>query len=183
MNKTSQALYGIKGAINSKVHQEVAAELIELGARMIEKAANSKTYQNRTKNLIQSYGSCLYVDGKEWKGEFGYQHGISTLAATDRDHPSRRYYPDWGIENQPRKNPVDGVEETGFEAMERFFDEYKAPKGKWQLVIAAGMFYGSAVESKGYKVISQIAADLEASAVATKYKGVVKELPNCWNGI
>lgn len=183
MYKSVQALYGIKGAVKSALHQRVAAELTELGARMIEEASRTKTYKNRTGNLVESYGSCLYVDGKEWKGDFKYTYGESTLAATDRAHPSRRYYPAFGVGNTPRKNPIDGTEETGFEAIERFFDDYKAPKGKWQLVIAAGMFYGAAVEARGYKVISQIAMELYGSEEAMKYKGVVKDVPNRWTGV
>lgn len=182
MNRVSQAIYGIKGMIKSDIHQKVAAELMDYGAELIRKAIATKMYQNRTCNLVSSYGIGLFVDGREWKGPFIDTPAMSGLYH-EMDYPGRLYSTSGTSSTMvDRVDPSDGFSGKAYDYLDRFFDEYKAPKGKWQLVLVAAMFYGSAVEAKGYDVISQVAVEMASSQVAQKYKGIVKPVPNIWNG-
>lgn len=182
MNKVSQAIYGIKGMVTSEVHQRVAAELLDYGAELIKRAVATKMYQNRTTNLVSSYGVGLYVNGREWKGPF-----IDTPAMSgvyhEMDYPGRLYSLEGvGSRMVVRKDPTDGFEGKAYDYLDRFFDEYKAPSGKWQLVFVAAMFYAAAVEARGYDVITQVAVEMASSQVAQKYRGIIKAVPSVWNG-
>lgn len=170
-----RTLYGISGAVKSAVRQKVAAELIDFGAEMADRAAATKSFQNRTHNLISSYGSSLFVGGREWRGV------VDTKAVTEGpEYPARHYASGTAVNFLPQRKTPDGLMETGYDAVERFFNEYesegKCPKDKWQVVVVAAMFYGSAVELKyKYQVISGIASEFNASNIVTKYKGRVKD--------
>ena len=182
MNKVSQRLYGIKGLIKSEVNRKIAVELLDFGADILRSAIESKEFTNRTYNLISSYGIGLFVDGREWKGQMAHPEALRGLFC-EMDYPGRimsNVAPGMMLEN--RFNPLDGTEGNAYDYLDRFFDEYQAPKGKWQLVLVAAMFYGSAVEAKGYDVISQVSYEMASSEVARKYKGVIKNVPNRWMG-
>ena len=193
MYKAVQKLYGIKGAASAIFRAAVAEELIAEGQRLVDKAGAEGSYNNRLNNLRQSIGSCLFIDGKEYQGpsQFAKEfksnlarfeaHGWDTTPVR-REGYSRRFYQNAAPSLGPRKFP-DGEEMDGDDAINKFFNEYEAPKGVWQLVVAAAMFYGAAVESKGYQVVSYVQHSMKNSEVAQKYGGVIKDVPNRWNGV
>lgn len=188
LSTLTRKLYGLKGSVNAKVMAAVAEELIAEGQRLVDKAGAEGSYNNRLNNLRQSIGSCLFIDGKEYKGpsQFAKEfksnlarfeaHGWDT-APVRREGYSRRFYQNAAPSLKPRKFP-DGEEMDGDDAINKFFTEYEAPKGVWQLVVAAAMFYGAAVESKGYRVIYFIGTEMFHSEVYRKYKASIGNVPN-----
>lgn len=143
-----------KGGID--VSQSFYEELIKEGETLMLSAYLHSEYINRTKNLMDSYGSCLYVGGKEYPN-------------------SRRYLNDTPEAEVPKK--WYGVEMRGREALDEFFNDFKAEKGKIQLVVVAAMPYAAIVELKyKYRVISSISSDMDS--LAKKYKGRVVDLPS-----
>lgn len=191
LNTIARKLYGLKGYLKAQAIAAAADELIAEGQRLVNKAGEESSYQNRLGNLRSSIGSCLYINGKEYQGpsqiarEMNTQlarfeaRGLDTTAVR-REGYSRRFYEAAPASTKPRKFP-DGETLDGDDAINKFFNEYKAPKGVWQLVVATGMYYSGAVEAKGYWVISFIRYSMSNSAVAQKYKGIVKDVPNRWN--
>lgn len=193
LSTLTRKLYGLKGSVNAKVRAAVAEDLIAEGERLVEEVGAEGSYQNRLNNFRLSIGSCLFVDGKEYQGpsqvakEFKAAMTSAALRGLDvkfisREGYSRRFYQGAEASIKPRKFP-DGEEMDGDDAINKFFDEYKAPKGVWQLVIATAMFYSAAVEAKGYKVVSFIGQSMSESEIATKLKGDVKDVSNRWNGV
>lgn len=180
MNKVSQTLYGLKGLVRIETRKAIASKLLNYGAELIKRAVETKQYQNRTGCLVASYGVCLYYDGREWDTP------VEKTPAMDGviyEAPGRLYSMEGAGFMVEQKNRVEGW--SGFPAdyLDHEFNEYdaSASKGKWQLAFIAAMFYAGAVESKGYDVISQVAAEMAISDIATKLNGIAKPFPNKWN--
>lgn len=135
---------GVTGE-NTKIYQDLIAE----GQRLVEKAYEEKSFINRTYNLADSYGSCLFVDGKEYPNSRYYLHNLKQARA-------------------PYKYA--GEEVYGREAVARFFDNFdKAQsKGRIMLVVVAAAPYARVLEDgisyglrHNYKVLAGINTRLE----------------------
>lgn len=178
MGRILQTCYGIKGRTNQLARMMLADKLIAEGERLINLAAETKTFHNRTKNLINSFGSTLYIDGKEYTGpadfynhwakgsngkwsiRSGFAPGTTELQKRQGSDYSRRY----AKERNPMASPFDArgnisrkdpnypgyyaEKWDGALAIDNFFDHYEAPQGKWQLVVVEALFYGGILEKK-----------------------------------
>lgn len=140
---------GVSG--NTKLYDE----LVQEGKRLMQEAfATSNFNPNRTQNLADSYGSCLYVDGKEYPN-------------------SRRYLTPSGLATEPKKWYGRNIE--GREAVDDFFDSFSAKRGMIQLVVVAAMPYGAIVEIKHkYRVIAGISGGMQE--LARRYNGTVRDI-------
>lgn len=186
MGNIVQACYGIKGRVQQIALARLADELIAEGGRLVNIAAASKTFRNRTGNLINSFGSTLYVNGKEYTGPSGHlASGLSEMSKRQGSDYARRYAREHNTMISP--NGTGGNASRGHKhyaglyadewegalALDDFFDHYNAPTGRWQLVVVAALFYGGILEKKyNIKVISQIEGEM--STLAAKYHGTVK---------
>lgn len=189
MGKILQACYGIKGRAKQIAMARLADNLIAEGGRLVSIAAASKTFRNRTGNLLNSFGSTLYINGEEytgpadlysywakdgsgnWVSRSGFDPGATELEKRQGSDYARRYTK----ESDPLINSQGAYaeERDGARALDDFFDHYDAPKGKWQLIVVAALFYGGILEKKyNIKVISQIEGEM--NTLASKYGGTVK---------
>lgn len=128
---------------------ELYEQLIMEGRRLVEKAYEEKGFVNRTNNLADSYGSCLFVDGKEYPNSRYYLHTLKQASV-------------------PYKYA--GEEVYGREAVERFFDNFdkSVSKDKIMLVVVAAAPYARVLEDgvsyglhHNYKVLAGITTNLE----------------------
>lgn len=134
-----------------------AKSLIDEGAKAINEAYKTSEFQNWTYNLHDSYGCCLYYDGKEYLNSRRYVGRKALVGKTD-----------------PLGNLI-----LGRQVLDDFFDSYKPkPKG-FDLVIVAAIFYAYILEKgiglrKKYRVISGARNLVED--IARKYKGSVIQI-------
>lgn len=122
-------------------------DLIKKGEELIRIAfATSDFNQNRTQNLADSYGSCLFVNGKE------YPNSRKFLTPEQHASKPRRWYGE----------SLEGRTEIG-----KFFDNYQGVAGKTELVIAVAMPYGIILEEgsgrlkRKYRVISGLSSEMD----------------------
>ena len=134
----------VKGA-NTALYEQLISE----GRRLVEKAYEEKNFINRTNNLADSYGSCLFVDGKEYPNSRYYLH-TSKQASIPYKYAGEDIY--------------------GREAVERFFDNFdkSVSKDKVMLVVVAAAPYARVLENgisyglrHNYKVLAGITTNLE----------------------
>lgn len=125
--------------------------LANIGGKIIKRAYASRSFQNRTKNLKDSYVSAVFNNGVLVKGTVRYVGPPeSTLAREFGETASG-----------------DAYYESGREAADRFLAKWGFSAGRpggIVLVVAAAMFYSGILESikgGGYRVISHIRGDLE----------------------
>lgn len=130
--------------------------LAEEGHRLIQKAfLNADFNKNKTQNLHDSYGSCVFYNGKEVPNTRRYVGRKATVG---------------------KKNPQ-GELILGRAEIDRYFDTYKSHKDGFELVTAAGIFYADILEKgKGrlkhkYRVISGL--DNSINELAAKLGGKV----------
>lgn len=149
----------ISKTIYAKYVNRMAEALSEEGYQLIRKAFDGSNYShNKTQNLHDSYGSCVFYDGKEVPNTRRYVGREATVGKRD-----------------PSGNLVLGRAE-----IDSFFDNYKAKAKGFELVLAAAIFYGQILEEgsgnlkRKYRVISFIADNVEA--VARKYGGKVNRI-------
>lgn len=120
--------------------------LADEGKKLIDKAFLTATFnKNRTQNLHDSYGSCVFYNGKEVQGTRRY---VGRKATTPRFKPN-------------------GEAVWGREEIDKFFDSYRAIKNGFELVTAAAIFYAEELEKglglkKKYRVISGLGSDMDA---------------------
>lgn len=190
----AKTLSGLKGSITKMMNATIAEALMMEGRRLTDLAYKGGDYTNRTNSLRASYGCCLYYDGKEYN-QFGNGKNISPIKGVNWDAvvkggqrvSASRYYVNDDA-NAPKFYPSKkhGRLWDPTEALDEFFNEYKAPRKKWHLVIVAAMPYASQVEGEGdlgcfkrkhfYRVLSFI--EPEMSEIAAKYGGrTYRELP------
>lgn len=178
MGQILQTCYGIKGRVGQLAQIQLADKLIAEGERLVNLAAETKTFHNRTKNLINSFGSNLYIDGEQYIGpEYFYNHwakgkngkwsvrsGFDPKATELERRQGSDYSRRYARERNPMASPFDAhgdisrrdpnypgfyaKEWDGALAIDDFFDHYEAPTGKWQLVVVAALFYGGILEKK-----------------------------------
>lgn len=149
----------ISKSIYAKYANVMANSLADEGYKLIRKAFDGSNYShNKTQNLHDSYGSCVFYNGKEVPNTRRYVGREATVGKID-----------------PSGNIVLGRSE-----IDSFFDGYKAKSKGFELVLAAAIFYGQILEAGGggikrkYRVISFIADNVDA--VAKKYGGTVHRI-------
>ena len=125
--------------IKDKATKALVGALTTIGWQVAMEAYRRKTYTNRTYNLHDSYGSAVYVDGKLVPDSIKYVNRARSKKADRHGHA------------------ITGAK-TGREALKRFFDQawVVRKKDRVTLVVAAAMWYGDIVESKGYVVLDEM---------------------------
>lgn len=148
-----------------EVRQEFLDELVQYladeGERIIKAAYQSHTFQNRLYNLHDSYGSSVFVAGIE-------QPGCRRYAEPER--------------SQGVRNSNIGREETGRQAIDRYFNDYakRTRNDHVELVVCAAMFYASFLENPEeaphiqhkYKVIALAKDELDKLKKELDIRGV-----------
>lgn len=138
----------------NKYIDKLAIKLADDGYKLIVKAYLEANYdKSKTQNLHDSYGSAVYYNGTLYPNTKRFFSELSTTSKYD---------------------PYQTREMKGREAIEDFFEQYKAPSSGMQLVIAVAMFYGGILERglrNKYKVIFMIGDDVKR--IADQIKGAV----------
>lgn len=149
----------ISKTIYAKYAEMMAKSLAEDGLKLITKAFEGSDYShNKTQNLHDSYGSCVFYNGKEVPDTRRYMGRAAKVGKVNRD----------------------GDIIYGRNEIDSFFDGYNAKKKGFELVLAAAIFYAPILEEgrggikRKYRVISFIADNVES--VARKYGGTVNRI-------
>lgn len=136
-----------------------ANELAEEGKKLIDTAfANANFNKNKTQNLHDSYGSCVFYKRKEVPN-------------------TRRYVGRKAVVG--KKNPQ-GELILGRAEIDKFFDTYKPHTDGFELVTAAAIFYAEILEKgKGrlrrkYRVITGLGSQM--NTLAAKVNGKVVDI-------
>lgn len=123
-----------------------AKMLADEGEKLIKKAYSSANFsKNKTQNLHDSYGSCVFYNRKEVPN-------------------TRRYVGRKAVVG--KKNPQ-GELILGRAEIDRYFDTYKSSTDGFELVTAAGIFYAEILEKKKgrikkkYRVISGLSDSIK----------------------
>lgn len=128
--------------------KQYSLALADEGKKLIDKAFETANFnKNKTQNLHDSYGSCVFFNGKEMQG-------------------TRRYVGRKAV--QPRYRPT-GEAVWGRDEIDKFFDSYRANKDGWELVTAAAIFYAEELEKgiglrRKYRVISGLGSSMDSLA-------------------
>lgn len=145
--------------IVDKYIKAYASELANEGKKLIDKAYADANYdKNKTQNLHDSYGSCVFYNRKEVPN-------------------TRRYVGRKAVVG--KKNPQ-GELILGRAEIDNFFNTYKAHTDGFELVTAAAIFYAEILEKgKGtlrrkYRVISGLGSEMDA--LASKIGGKVIDI-------
>lgn len=143
--------------IVDKYIKAYASELANEGKKLIDKAYADANYdKNKTQNLHDSYGSCVFYKRKEVPNTRRYVGRKATVG---------------------RKNPQ-GELILGRAEVDKYFDNYKPKSDGFELVAVAAIFYAEILEKgKGklkhkYRVISGLTNDMNQLAVRTRGKVV-----------
>ena len=139
--------------VNSYI-AKINGELISDGENMIKLCREQATFTNRTNNLEDSYGSCVYFNGVEVSNSRRYLGQKATVGVK------------WYGETIYGRNEIDS-----------FFDSYKPIKNGWELLLVAAMPYGEVVEhTYKYKVIAMSHDMLEQLVPKYKNNSYVKKI-------
>ena len=132
--------------IKDKATKALVEALTTVGYKVAMEAYRRKTYTNRTFNLHDSYGSAVFVDGNLVPDSIKYVNRSRSKRADKHGHS------------------VTGAK-TGREALKRFFDQAWIVRNKDRitLVVAAAMWYGELVETKGFVVLDEAFVKSEVS--------------------
>ena len=129
--------------IKNQYIKELSKSLAQAGKELIEEAYYNRDFNNKTYNLHDSYGSCLFYNGKEISGTRRYIGKVAT----------------------ERKMDKDGKMVMGREELDKFFDTYKTSYKGFELVMAVAIFYAQELEKgigirRKYRVISGMNGEL-----------------------
>lgn len=128
--------------VKDKATKALVEALTTIGYEVALSAYRQKTYTNRTYNLHDSYGSAVFVDGKLVPDSIKFIERAYSKGVRGHFH-----------------NVVDdeGTELDGRASLKRFFEQpwVVRKKDHVTLVVAAAMWYGDIVESKGYVVLDE----------------------------
>ncbi len=139
--------------VNSYI-AKINSELVSDGERLIKSCREQATFTNRTNNLEDSYGSCVYYNGSEVSGSRKYLGQSATEGVK------------WYGETIYGRNEIDD-----------FFDNYKPNKKGWELLLVAAMPYGEVVEhTYKYKVIAMSHDMLQQLVPKYKNNAYVKNI-------
>lgn len=142
----------MKSNLAQKYINQYAMNLANEGKKLIDKAFASADFnKNRTQNLHDSYGSCVFYNRKEVPN-------------------TRRYVGRKAVVG--KKNPQ-GELILGRAEIDNYFDTYKTHTDGFELVTAAAIFYAEILEkgmgslTRKYRVISGLDAGIEQLAGKT----------------
>lgn len=133
----------IRNALRKYI-QEYGNYLADEGKNLIETAYNNRGFNNRTYNLHDSYGSCVFYNGKEIPNTRRYVGRSATVGKKNRQ----------------------GELILGRAEIDSYFDTYKTNFKGFELVTAVAIFYGEILEKglgklkRKYKVISGMDSEL-----------------------
>ena len=153
--------------------QKTIDELTKEGERIILAAYNRKTWQNRTYNLHDSYGSAVYYNGNLLRNtrryltsspkadvingrELGVYSG--SRSRTQRGSSYTQF-----LKANPEGRFYDGdtIYAYGRDEVNKFLEGYKPDDNSGiELVVVAAMFYAGALEHYNYQVISSAVTEL-----------------------
>ena len=149
----------MKVGVSEKYIRQYAMELANEGKRLIDKAFETANFnKNKTQNLHDSYGSCVFYNRKEVPNTRRYVGRKALVGRVD----------------------LDGNLVFGREEIDKYFDSYRTHTDGFELVTAAAIFYAGILEKGGgrlkkkYRVISGLDAGIEQ--LASKTKGTVIKL-------
>lgn len=142
--------------VKDKVTKAVVETLTTIGWQVALEAYRRKTYTNRTYNLHDSYGSAVFVNGVLVPDSIKY---VERAMSKKRD---------------THGHAVTGAK-TGREALQRFFKQpwIVRKKDHVTLVVAAAMWYGDIVESKGYVVLDE---EFVKNEISLRFKRVLPSI-------
>lgn len=128
----------IGGQVKDKATKAVVEALTTIGWQVALEAYRRRTYTNRTYNLHDSYGSAVFVNGVIVPDSIKYIERAMSKRQDTHGHA------------------IHGAK-TGREALHRFLKQpwIVRKKDRITLVIAAAMWYGDILESKGYVVLDE----------------------------
>lgn len=125
--------------VKDRITKVIVEALTTIGWEVALEAYRRRTYTNRTYNLHDSYGSAVFVDG---------------VLVPDSVKMVER-----AMSKKGKTRDVRGGKSiaTGREAFQHFLDTtfIVRKKDHITLVVAAAMWYGEMVESKGYVVLDE----------------------------
>lgn len=130
--------------IKDKATKALVEALTTVGWQVAMEAYREKTYTNRTFNLHDSYGSAVFVNGVIVPDSKKYVNRSRSNRRNTHGHADsdNRYAKTGGL--------------SGRQALDDFFRTVEvSKKNKITLVVAAAMWYGEIVESKGYVVFDE----------------------------
>lgn len=130
--------------IKDKATKALVEALTTIGWQVAMEAYREKTYTNRTFNLHDSYGSAVFVNGVIVPDSKKYVNRSRSNRRNTHGHADsdNRYAKTGGL--------------SGRQALDDFFRTVEvSKKNKITLVVAAAMWYGEIVESKGYVVFDE----------------------------
>jgi hypothetical protein len=130
--------------IKDKATKALVEALTTIGWQVAMEAYRKKTYTNRTFNLHDSYGSAVFVNGVIVPDSKKYVNRSRSNRRNTHGHADsdNRYAKTGGL--------------SGRQALDDFFSTVVvSKKNKITLVVAAAMWYGEIVESKGYVVFDE----------------------------
>lgn len=119
------------------VEADLVKSLAEEGKRLMQLAYASRGFENRTKNLKDSYCCGVYYKGKLIDG---------TVSFLSREPEAEKTNRGW-------------IGRVEAEAFLESVGKQISRKG-YSLVIGVGLFYGGILESRGYRVLANIEMDL-----------------------
>lgn len=137
-------------SLRKKIEDEWIKEMRKDCVRLVRKAYETKTYDEDTGNLADSYGAAVYKDGVLIKDTLAFRNQRATEA----------------------KEWEDGDWRSGHEEMLRYFQNYRPRAKGLTLVLVAAMPYAEVLESgkakngtftlkKKYKVITGAYGELK----------------------
>lgn len=146
-------------SIKDKYINMYAKMLADEGEKLIKTAYEKANFdKNKTQNLHDSYGSCVFYNRKEVPN-------------------TRRYVGRKAVVG--KKNPQ-GELVLGRAEIDSYFDTYKSKADGFELITAAGIFYAEILEKgkgrlkKKYRVISGL--DSSINELASKLGGKVVDI-------
>ena len=139
-------------SIRDSYVRQYANSLALEGKRLIDRAFETANFdKHKTQNLHDSYGSCVFYNGKEVPNTRRYVGRKATVG---------------------KKNPQ-GELILGRAEIDKYFDSYKPTSKGFELVTAAAIFYAEILEKgKGrlkrkYRVISGLGSEMDSLARKT----------------
>lgn len=150
---------GIGAQIKDAFTRDTVQALSTLGYKAMMNAYAKRGFQHRTRNLHDSYGSAVYVDGVLVEKSIRYVGGIL----------SRKVDPK--------------TKKTGRETLEDYFRSHRFGTTNHEIVVivVAAMYYAGILESQGRYVITPardyIDANWESAMASVLSKYGIKEKP------
>ena len=140
------------GNIRDSYIRQYASELAQEGKKLIDKAfATANFDKHKTQNLHDSYGSCVFYNGKEVPNTRRY---VGRKAVVGKKNPQGEFI-------------------LGRAEIDNYFDNYKPTSKGFELVTAAAIFYAEILEKgmgtlkRKYRVISGLGSEMNALAKRT----------------